>query len=62
MAWASFPDWCRRARVTPEVQSELNERLRSASPEAYSAFDIETHNEQVLSFVLYSVLLVARKL
>jgi len=57
-----FDDWCRRARVSSEVQAELSERLRSASPEAYSVFGIETHHEQVVSFVLYSVLLVARKL
>ncbi len=56
-----FVDWCRRARVTPATEADLNQRLLTATPAAQAAFAITAADNQVTAFALHSLVLVARK-
>lgn len=56
-----FEDWCVRARVTPDTQTELTRLLLAATPAAQQAFAIVADGAQVTQFALHSALIVTCK-
>jgi ubiquinone/menaquinone biosynthesis C-methylase UbiE len=54
-----FDDWCERAQVPAAVKAQLQQRFLEAEPDVREAFAIEIEGEQVRSFALHTMLMVA---
>jgi ubiquinone/menaquinone biosynthesis C-methylase UbiE len=57
----NFPDWVARSQQPAEVNAEVAERFRSASPAIKAAYQIVVEEGQVLSYVDQKLLLVAER-
>lgn len=57
----NFADWVVRSQQPPEVNAEVTERFRSASPAVKEAFQIQVEGGEVRSYVDQKLLLIAGK-